>query len=182
MPTQKLTAEIRLYRWLKRKTTPPDAWQHLSLAELAAKARCSTSQVSRTLPKAVAKLHAISLDAAEKWVHDVMRVRRGHLIDFEIKILKALRKEQPPFSYRRLASLFEVSEKQIADISQSLALGAKCGVGVSSFGSLKTLIPQEFHHCIPQLQANAEIRRKLREKQRVCAAKRVQRESQAWLF
>ena len=88
-----LTAETRLYRWLKRKTTPADAWRTLSVKQLAEKARCSTSQVSRTLPRVVAKLNDISLDEAETAVADVMAVRRCRLLDWGNRTL-----ETPPIS------------------------------------------------------------------------------------
>ena len=98
MPNPQITAEVRLYRWLNRKTTPPDAWRTLSLEQLAEKARCSTSMVSRKLPKVVAKLKDISLDEAEQLVDDVMNVRRCRLLDWEVEILEHLRKKDPPVS------------------------------------------------------------------------------------
>ena len=165
MPKTQITAEVRLYRWLKRKTTPPDAWQHLSLAELAKKARCSTSMVSRTLPKALAKLHSISLDAAEKWVNDVMTVRQGRLIDFEIEILKELRKKEPPMSFRQLSGIFEVSEIQIADIANALGLGVSTrGLPATSYRNPKKLIPAHLQHRIPEIEKNSDIRRRRRKK------------------
>ena len=120
MPNPQITAEVRLYRWLKRKTTPPDAWKTLSLDQLAKKARCSKSMVSRKLPKVVAKLNGISLAEAEKLVDDVMNVRQCRLLDWEIEILKELRKKDPPVSMFRLSFIFGVSKKNISDICNAL--------------------------------------------------------------
>ena len=164
MPNPQITAEIRLYHWLKRKTTPPDAWKTLSLEQLAEKARCSTSMVSRKLPKVVAKLKAVPLDEAEKLVDDVMNVRQCRLLDWEVEILEHLRKKDPPVSMLRLSMIFGVSEKNISDICNSLELGTQRGIGNSYWGSSDTLIPEEFRHRIPELQENVEIRRHLREK------------------
>ena len=110
------TAEERLYRWLKRKTTPVNAWQQMSLAELAAKVRCSTSQVSRSLPKSVAQLEGLSLDAAAKRVSDVMRVRQGRLVDFEVEVILELRSLKNPPSYDAIAQAFAVSERRILTV------------------------------------------------------------------
>ena len=115
MPNPQITAEVRLYRWLNRKTTPPDVWKTLSLKQLAEKARCSRSMVSRKLPKVVAKLKAVPLDEAEKLVDDVMNVRRCRLLDWEVEILEHLRKKDPPVSMFRLSLIFGVSEKNISD-------------------------------------------------------------------
>ena len=166
MPNPQITAEVRLYRWLKRKTTAPDAWKTLSLDQLAEKARCSKSMVSRKLPKAVAKLKGISLAEAEKLVDDVMDVRQCRLIDWEIGILKELRKKDPPVSMFRLSVIFGVSEKNISDICNSLGLGRERGIGNFYSVSSNTLIPEEFRHRIPEIEQNVEIRRELREKHR----------------
>ena len=166
MPNPQITAEIRLYRWLKRKTTPPDAWKTLSLEQLAEKARCSTSMVSRKLPKVVAKLKAVPLDEAEKLVDDVMNVRRCRLLDWEVEILEQLRKKDPPVSMFRLSLIFGVSEKNISDLCNSLGLGTQRGIGASYWGSRDTLISQEFRYRIPEIQQNVEIRRELRKKHR----------------
>ena len=166
MPNPQITAEIRLYRWLKRKTTPPDAWKTLSLEQLAEKARCSRSMVSRKLPKVVAKLNRLSLDKAEKLVDDVMNVRRCRLLDWEAEILEQLRKKDPPVSMFRLSMIFGVSEKNISDICNSLGLGTQRGIGASYWGSRDTLISQEFRYRIPEIQQNVEIRRELRKKHR----------------
>ena len=164
MPNPQITAEIRLYRWLNRKTTPPDTWRTLSLEQLAEKARCSTSMISRKLPKVVAKLKDISLDEAETLVGDVMNIRRCRLLDWEVEILKHLRKKDPPVSMLRLSLIFGVSEKNISDLCNSLGLGMQRGIGALYWGSSDTLIPEEFRHRIPELQENVEIRRHLREK------------------
>ena len=164
MPNPQITAEVRLYRWLNRKTTPPDAWRTLSLEQLAEKARCSTSMVSRKLPKAVAKLKDISLDEAEQLVDDVLNVRRCRLLDWEVEILEHLRKKDPPVSMFRLSLIFGVSEKNISDICNSLGLGMQRGIGALYWGSFESLMPEEFRHRIPELQENVEIRRHLREK------------------
>ena len=163
-----LTAETRLYRWLKRKTTPADAWRTMSVKQLAEKARCSTSQVSRTLPRVVAKLNDISLDEAETAVADVMAVRRCRLLDWEIELLKRLRSQEPPVSYFRLALLLGVAEKQIADISNALGLGFSTQ-GCGSMYQGKQIIPEEFQHRIPELQAHVESRSKLRQKHKNAA-------------
>ena len=114
MPNPQITAEIRLYHWLKRKTTPPDAWRTLSLEQLAEKARCSKSMVSRKLPKVVAKLKAVPLNEAEKLVDDVMNVRRCRLLDWEVEILEHLRKKDPPVSmFRSVVDLWGVGKKHI---------------------------------------------------------------------
>ena len=112
MPKPQITSEVRLYRWLKRKTTAPDAWKTLSFYQLAKKARCSKSMVSRKLPKVVAKLKEIPLDEAEKLVDDVLNVRQCRLLDWEIEILKELRKKDPPVSMFRLSFIFGVSKKK----------------------------------------------------------------------
>ena len=166
MPNPQITAEIRLYHWLKRKTTPPDAWKTLSLEQLAEKARCSTSMVSRKLPKVVAKLKAVPLDEAEKLVDDVMNVRQCRLLDWEVEILEHLRKKDPPVSMLRLSMIFGVSEKNISDLCNSLGLGTQRGIGASYWGSRDTLISQEFRYRIPEIQQNVEIRRELRKKHR----------------
>lgn len=161
----KLTAEIRLYRWLKRKNTPADAWKQMSLDELAAKAHCSKSQVSRTLPSVVAQLHSISRDAAETLIREVMAVRRGQLIDFEIQIIRQLRSREKPVSYPRLAKMFRVSTKQIAAVCKKFRLSvAECGVGWNYRCSDEELMPEAFHHWMPQIIENAGIRRKLSQK------------------
>ena len=138
MPNPQITAEVRLYRWLNRKTTPPDAWRTLSLEQLAEKARCSKSMVSRKLPKAVAKLNRISLNEAETLVDDVMNVRRCRLLDWEVEILEHLRKKDPPVSMFRLSMIFGVSEKNISDICNSLGLGMQRGIGASLLGKFWT--------------------------------------------
>ena len=166
MPKPQITAEVRLYRWLKRKTTAPDAWKTLSLDQLAKKARCSKSMVSRKLPKAVAKLNGISLDAAEKLVDDVLNVRQCRLLDWEIEILKELRKKDPPVSMFRLSLIFGVSRKNISDVCNALGIGRQRGIGNPYWGSKDTLIPEEFRHRIPEIQQNVEIRSQLREKHR----------------
>ena len=166
MPNPQITAEVRLYRWLNRKTTPPDVWKTLSLKQLAEKARCSRSMVSRKLPKVVAKLKAVPLDEAEKLVDDVMNVRRCRLLDWEVEILEQLRKKDPPVSMFRLSLIFGVSEKNISDICNSLGLGTQRGIGASYWGSRDTLISQEFRYRIPEIQQNVEIRRELRKKHR----------------
>ena len=166
MPKPQITSEVRLYRWLKRKTTPPDAWKTLSLDQLAKKARCSKSMVSRNLPNAVAKLKGIPLDEAEKLVDDVMNVRRCRLLDWEIKIIKELRKKDPPVSMFRLSMIFRVSEKNISDVCKASGLGAQLGTGGSYWGSLDALLPEEFRHRIPEIEQNVEIRKQLIEKHR----------------
>ena len=166
MPNPQITAEVRLYRWLKRKTTTPDAWKTLSLDQLAKKARCSKSMVSRKLPKVVAKLNGISLDAAEKLVDDVLNVRQCRLLDWEIEILKELRKKDPPVSMFRLSLIFGVSIKNISDICNSLGLGRQRGIDTFYSGSLDALIPEEFRHRIPEIEQNVEIRSQLRAKHR----------------
>ena len=166
MPNPQITAEVRLYRWLNRKTTPPDVWKTLSLKQLAEKARCSRSMVSRKLPKVVAKLKAVPLDEAEKLVDDVMNVRRCRLLDWEVEILEHLRKKDPPVSMFRLSLIFGVSEKNISDLCNSLGLGTQRGIGASYWGSRDTLISQEFRYRIPEIQQNVEIRRELRKKHR----------------
>ena len=164
MPKPQITSEVRLYRWLKRKTTPPDAWKTLSLDQLAEKVRCSKSMVSRNLPKVVAKLNGISLDAAEKLVNDVMNVRRCRLLDWEVEILKELRKKDPPVSMSHLSVIFGVSEKNISDLCNSLGLGRERGIGNPHWENSDTLIPEEFRHRIPEIQQNVEIRRQSRKK------------------
>ena len=162
------TAEERLYHWLKRKTTPADMWKRMTMAELAAKVQCSTSQVSRSLPKAVARLEGISLDTAEKLVNDVMSVRRGHLIDFEVQIIIELRRREKPVTYPRLSKMFGVSTKQIADVCKKFQLrAAECGTGWYYGCSDEELIPEAFHNRIPQMIENAGIRRELSQKHKV---------------
>ena len=166
MPKPQITSEVRLYRWLKRKTTPPNAWKTLPLDQLAEKARCSKSMVSRNLPKVLAKLKKISLDEAEKLVDDVMNVRRCRLLDWEIEIIKELRKKDPPVSMFRLSVIFGVSVKNISDICKASGLGRERGIGYFYCGISDTLIPEEFHHRIPEIRQNAEIRSQLIEKHR----------------
>ena len=166
MPNSQITAEVRLYRWLKRKTTPPDAWKTLSFYQLAKKARCSKSMVSRKLPKVVAKLNGISLDEAEKLVDDVMNVRRCRLLDWEIEILKELRKKDPPVSMFRLSFIFGVSKKNISDICNALGIGRERGIGYFYWGISDTQILEGFHHRIPEIEQNVEIRSQLRETHR----------------
>lgn len=159
------TAEERLYRWLKRKTTPIGVWRQTTLEELAVKVHCSKSQVSRSLPKAVARLEGISLDAAEKLVEDVMSVRRGHLIDFEIRIILQLRDREKPVTYPRLSKIFGVSTKQIADVCKKFQLSAvECGTGGDYSCSDEELIPEAFRDRIPQIIENAGIRRERSQK------------------
>ena len=166
MPNSQITSEVRLYRWLKRKTTAPDAWKTLSLDQLAKKARCSKSMVSRKLPQVVAKLKEIPLDEAEKLVDDVLNVRQCRLLDWEVEILKELRKKDPPVSMFRLSLIFGVSIKNISDICNSLGLGRQRGIDTFYSGSLDALIPEEFRHRIPEIEQNVEIRSQLRAKHR----------------
>lgn len=179
MPKSPTTAEVRLYRWLKRRTTPPDAWQHLTLDELAEKVHCSKSQVSRILPSVVAQLNSIPLDEAEKWVADVMAVRRGHLLDFEIQIISVLRKQESPVSYPRLSKMFGVSEKQIADVCKKFRRrAAGSGTAHYYYGRYdKELIPEAFHDRIPEIIENAGIRRKLSQKHKDLEKEKTKRES-----
>lgn len=154
-----------MYRWLKRKTTPADAWKQMSLDELAKKAHCSKSQVSRILPRVVAQLDAISIDEAEKRVADVMSVRRGHLLNFEIQIIRQLREREKPVTYPRLSSIFGVSIKQIADVCKKFGRNAAiCGTGWYYRCSDEELIPKAFRDRFPQIIENARIRRKLSQK------------------
>lgn len=166
------TAEGRLYRWLKRKTTPAGTWKRMTQAELGAKVRCSKSQISRVLPRVVAKLNSIPLEDAAKLVSDVMAVRRGRLLDFEVEVLRALRQKEPPVSYFRLSFLFGVSEEQISTVCRDIGLcSSKLGDG-SSYWSRDALIPADFQHRLAELKENAAIRKHLQERQRICAEKR----------
>lgn len=158
------TAEVRLYRWLGRKTTPKDIWKQMSLDEVAAKVGCSKSQISRILPSVVAQLDLISLDEAMQRVGDVMSVRRGHLLDFEIQIILQLRRKKT-VSYHRLSHIFQVSTEQVAHVCKKSGLSAaECGTGSDYRCSDEELIPEAFHNRIPQIIENAGIRRKLRQK------------------
>ena len=153
------TAEERLYRWLKRKTTPVDAWQQMTIEELAAKMRCSTSQISRSLPKAVARLEGISLDAAEKRVRDVMRVRQGRLVDFEVEIILELRSLKTPPSYDAIAETFGVSERRVLTLCGQ---HGKDGVGGYYYSPEDVLALVESDH-ITELQENIRIRAQRRD-------------------
>lgn len=153
------TAEERLYRWLKRKTTSVDAWKQMSLTELAAKVHCSTSQVSRSLPKAVARLEGISLDAAAKRVGDVIRVRQGCLLDFEVEMILELRSLKNPPSYDAIAQAFAVSERRILTVCMQHGKD-----GVSGYyhppADVLTLVESDR---ITELQENIRIRTQRRE-------------------
>ena len=159
------TAEARLYKWLKRKTTPADTWKRMTQAELGAKVGCSKSQICRVLPQVVAKLEGISLSEAKKFVSDLMEVRRGRLVDFEVEILRELRQKDPPVSYFSLSCLFEVSEEHISAVCKDIGLCyARLGYGSSYSLIGNALIPEAFHHRLADLKENAAIRKQLSEK------------------
>ena len=95
MIKNKLTAEVRLYRWLKRKTTPEDAWRTMSLQQIAEKVKCSRSTVSRLLPGIVSQLKGCPLDEARQRCIEAHHLRSGRLVSEEIEILKKITTERP---------------------------------------------------------------------------------------
>ena len=155
------TAEDRLYKWLKRKTTPINAWKRMTMAQLGAKVRCSKSQICRVLPQVVAKLDGISLEEAAKLVDDVMKVRRGHLLDFEVELIRQMRQLKTPASVFWIAHHLCVSEKQVRDVCKRL--GVDKVEGYSYWGQdFIDLLPEGFNH--RQLNENIRIRKHLSEK------------------
>ena len=153
------TAEERLYRWLKRKTTPRKAWQQMTIEELAAKIRCSTSQISRSLPKSVARVEGIPFDAAAKRVGDVIRVRQGRLVDFEVEMILELRSLKDPPSYASIADAFAVSERRVLTLCKQHGINGAFGY-YDSPGDVLALIESER---ITELQENIRIRTQRRK-------------------
>ena len=153
------TAEERLYRWLKRKTTPADAWKQMSIKALSAKVRCSMSQVSRSLPKAVARLEGISLDVAEKRVSDAIRVRQGRLVDFEVEMILELRSLKNPPSYTSIANAFAVSERRVITVCLQAGREGLSGYYHSSRNVLSLIDSDR----IAELHENIRIRTKRRQ-------------------
>lgn len=153
------TAEERLFKWLKRKTTPPDAWKQMSIKELAAKMQCSTSQLSRSLPRTIARLEGMSLAAAEKLVGNVLRVRQGRLLGFEIEIIHELRSLTNPPSYESIAQTFAVSERRVLTICRH---HGKAGVSGYYHSPEDVLALVESDH-ITELHENIRIRTQRRQ-------------------
>lgn len=160
---QHKTVEARLYHWLKRKTTPVDAWKQMSIKALAKKVQCSTSQVSRSLPKAIARLEGLSIDDAEKLVSDLMRVRQGGLVDFEIEMIRQIRQIDKPPSIWCIANIFCVSAKQVRTVCKRFGVDGARGYTYWSH-DLADLIPEGINR--QQFDENIKIRKQLREKHR----------------
>lgn len=161
---QQKTAEDRLYKWLKRKTTPAEAWKEMTQAELAAIVRTSKSQICRVLPKVVAKLNDIPIDEAKKLVSDLMAVRRGHLLNFEVEMIIELRSLKKPASVSWIASQICVSEKQVRAVCKRFGVDGVRGYSYWH-SDLTDLLPEGFNQR-EQLNENIRIREKLSEKHR----------------
>ena len=162
MKKDKLTAEVRLYRWLKRKTTPEDAWRTMSLHQIAEKVKCSPSTVSRLLPGVVSQLLGCSLDEARRRCIDAHHLRSGRLVSEEIEILKKLRTQDPPASYFTCAGIFGVSSSTIQRYCKKLGLG---GSGTPYYKS-DVVLPDDVTE---RLKTHKKIRREAADKR--CSAK-----------
>ena len=159
MRKNKLTAEVRLYRWLKRKTTPEDAWRPMSLQQIAEKVKCSRSTVSRLLPGVVSQLKGCPLDEARQRCIEAHHLRSGRLVSEEIEILKKLRLKDPPASYLTCAMIFGVSSSTIQRYCKKLGLG---GSGTSYYKS-DVALP---HDVTERLKTHKKIRREVANKRR----------------
>ena len=159
MRKNKLTAEVRLYRWLKRKTTPEDAWRTMSLQQIAEKVKCSRSTVSRLLPGVVSQLKGCPLDEARQRCIEAHHLRSGRLVSEEIEILKKLRQKDPPASYLTCTMIFGVSSSTIQRYCKKLGLG---GSGTSYYKS-DVALP---HDVTERLKTHKKIRREVANKRR----------------
>ena len=159
MRKNKRTAEVRLYRWLKRKTTPEDAWRRMSLQEIAEKVKCSPSTVSRVLPGVVSQLLGCSLDEARRRCIDAHHLRSGRLVSEEIEILKKLRTQDPPASYLTCSWIFGVSPFTIQRYCKKLGLG---GSGAPYYKS-DVVLPDDVTQ---RLKVHKKIRREAANKRR----------------
>ena len=159
MRKNKLTAEVRLYRWLKRKTTPEDAWRTMSLQQIAEKVKCSRSTVSRLLPGVVSQLKGCSLDEARQRCIEAHHLRSGRLVSEEIEILKKLRQKDPPASYLTCAMIFGVSSSTIQRYCKKLGFG---GSGTPYYKS-DVVLP---HDVTERLKTHKKIRREVANKRR----------------
>ena len=159
MRKNKLTAEVRLYRWLKRKTTPEDAWRTMSLQQIAEKVKCSRSTVPRLLPGVVSQLKGCPLDEARQRCIEAHHLRSGRLVSEEIEILKKLRLKDPPASYLTCAMIFGVSSSTIQRYCKKLGLG---GSGTSYYKS-DVALP---HDVTERLKTHKKIRREVANKRR----------------
>ena len=159
MKKDKLTAEVRLYRWLKRKTTPKDAWRTMSLQQIAEKAKCSPSTVSRLLPRVISQLLGCSLDEARRRCIDAHHLRSGKLTFEEIEILKKLRTKDPPASYLTCVGIFGVSSSTIQRYCKKLGLG---GSGTPYYKS-DVVLPDDVTE---RLKIHKKIRREAANKRR----------------
>ena len=159
MRKNKLTAEVRLYRWLKRKTTPEDAWRTMSLQQIAEKVKCSRSTVSRLLPGVVSQLKGCPLDEARQRCIEAHHLRSGRLVSEEIEILKKLRLKDPPASYLTCTMIFGVSSSTIQRYCKKLGLG---GSGTSYYKS-DVALP---HDVTERLKTHKKIRREVANKRR----------------
>jgi len=131
----------------------------MTMEELAAKVKCSTSQVSRSLPKAVARLEGISLDVAEKRVADTIRVRQGCLVDFEVEMILELRTLKDPPSYASIAQAFAVSQRRVITVCMQHGRDGVCGYYYSSRNVLSLIESDR----ITELLENIGIRRQRRQ-------------------
>ena len=130
MPNPQITADIRLYHWLKPQNDPARRMENTVIRATRGKGAVFHEYGLTKIAESRRKTQQlIPLNEAEKLVDDVMNVRRCRLLDWEVEILEHLRKKDPPVSMFRLSMIFGVSEKNISDLCNSLELGTQRGIG-----------------------------------------------------